>query len=257
MASAVLVAVAVTGVGVAATSVKARPHPSRGLLCRPYQHVTITGQAGVRYVLRNDNYGHERECVLRRTGRAGFVVVSSGARVSRGVPVAYPDIFVGCSWGVCSPRSGLPRRAGRLRSLVTSWSTRLRAGGQWSAGYDLWFDRTPHTSGQSHGAELMIWLSSRGFGPDLWPVVDVDHRRWHLAHWIASHQGARWAYLQFRLVRPAASVRDLDVRPFILKAERAGLIRPSWWLVSVEAGFEIWRGGVGLRTTGFAVHIQP
>ncbi len=256
-ASAILVAVVVAGAGAVAVHVKAHPDPSPWLMCRPYQHVTTASSAGVRYVVRNDNYGHERECILDRAGRPGFVVVSSAARASHAEPVAYPDIFVGCSWGVCSPRSGLPMRVGRVRSLVTSWSTRLRAGGQWSAGYDIWFDRTRSVSGQSRGAELMIWLNARGLGPNQWPVLDVDHQSWHLAHWITSHQGRRWTYLQFRLARSAASVRDLEVRPFIMAAEHAGLIRPGWWLVAVEAGFEIWRGGAGLRTTGFSVRVRP
>jgi hypothetical protein len=38
-------------------------------------------------------------------------------------------------------------------------------------------------------------------------------------------------------------------------AERRGLMKRSWWLTSVEAGFEIWRGGVGLSTTQFSVHL--
>jgi len=251
-ASFILVAVA----GAATVQVKG-PDQHHRLLCRPYQHVMTVSSAGVRYVVRNDNYGHARECISSGDGRPGFVVVRSGARIGQAEPVAYPDIFFGCSWGVCSPRSGLPRRADRVRSLVTSWSTQLRAAGQWSAGYDLWFDRTPSVSGQSTGAELMIWLNSRGFPPNQWPVVVIDHQRWHLAHWVTRHQGKRWAYVQFRSVAGRTRVRNLNVKPFILAAERAGLIRPTWWLVTVEAGFEIWRGGVGLRTTRFAVRMRP
>ena len=33
--------------------------------------------------------------------------------------------------------------------------------------------------------------------------------------------------------------------------ERAGLIRPRWWLTSIDAGFEIWRGGTGLATLSY------
>lgn len=255
-ASAILVAVAVAGASASAVQAH-HPGPGQRLLCRPFQHVTTVGVAGVRYVIRNDNFGRERECLRVGVGRPGFVVVRSGRRPGRAEPIAYPDIFLGCSWGVCSPRSGLPRRANRVRSLVTSWSTRLRAGGEWSAGYDLWFNRTRRTSGQNTGAELMIWLNSRGFGPNQWPVVVVDHQRWHLAHWLTGHAGKTWSYVQYRRVRSGHSVTNLDVNAFVHSAERAGLIRPTWWLTSVEAGFEIWRGGVGLRTIAFAVRLRP
>jgi hypothetical protein len=30
---------------------------------------------------------------------------------------------------------------------------------------------------------------------------------------------------------------------------------PLWFLISVEAGFEIWRGGAGLAVTQFGVHL--
>jgi hypothetical protein len=36
-------------------------------------------------------------------------------------------------------------------------------------------------------------------------------------------------------------------------AERFGVVRKSWLLWSVQAGFEIWSGGKGLAITNFSV----
>ena len=231
---------------------KVRP----AVLCGSYQHITTTPDKGVRYVIRNDDYGHKEECISNQRDAPNFTVVQSAARVDHAEPVAFPNIFLGCSWGVCSPGSVLPARVSRLRSLTTSWSTTERATGTWAVGYDIWFDRVRRITGQSRGAELMIWLDSRGTASaGRWPVVVVRHVRYRMAHWRTGDRGKSWTYIQFRRATPTSRVARLDVRAFVRVAERDGLIRPRWWLTSVEAGFEIWRGGVGLRTTGFAVRV--
>ena len=46
----------------------------------------------------------------------------------------------------------------------------------------------------------------------------------------------------------ATSVRNLDLWPLVAYAASRGYIQDSWYLISVESGFELWRGGVGLAT---------
>jgi hypothetical protein len=223
------------------------------LLCKSYQHITVSHK-GVQYVVRNDNYGHAHECLRNNDDAPNFAVVASGARVEHDEPVAYPNIFVGCSWGICTSHSHLPLRVDRIKSLVTTWHTKMKSKGTWSAGYDIWFDRQRSKSGQSGGAELMIWLNARNFNAGNWPIVKVDGMRWHLEHWVTSGHGKHWNYIQFRRVHGTSKVNDLAVKPFIAVARKHGLIARQWWLTSVMAGFEIWRGGVGLSTTNFMVH---
>ncbi len=220
-------------------------------LCRYAQHITAIGRLGAQFIVRNDNFGDQRECLSNRNDWSNFTVTKSAAH-TRGIePVAYPNIFLGCSWDICSPRSGLPSQVGRLRSLVTSWYTVQPAVGRWSVSYDIWFNRTDRVFGQDDGAEIMIWLNARRLGPDRGPIVVLDHVRWHLTHWITGRDGTRWNYLQFRRVRPTDAVRQLSVQPFIRLAEHDRLLSKRWWLTGVEAGFEIWSGGVGLATKSF------
>jgi Glycosyl hydrolase family 12 len=253
--SAGIFMLAVTGVATPAQAQTSAHARHETLLCKRYQHIRTKNKRARQYVIRNDDYGHKHECIRNRDHGPNFTVTREGARVSRAKQVSYPNIFVGCSWGICSKHSGLPRRVKRVRKLVTSWSIRAHARGTWGAAYDIWFDRTRATSGQSRGAELMIWLDSRGFAPNRWPIVTVNHVRYHLAHWIARGHGVRWHYIQFRLVRDAHRVRNLNVKPFIRLAERDGLIKRNWWLANVEAGFEIWKRGVGLGTKSFSVRM--
>jgi cellulose 1,4-beta-cellobiosidase len=51
------------------------------------------------------------------------------------------------------------------------------------------------------------------------------------------------------------AVRDLDIGRFAADALRRGYIRKSWFLIDVEAGFELWQGGAGLATDSFAVNV--
>lgn len=223
------------------------------VLCRPFKHITTISRSGAHFVVRNDNFGGRRECLSNRNDWSNFKVRVSKAN-ARGVEsMAYPNIFRGCSWGVCSPGSGMPVRVSRLDWLTTSWYTSLHASGRWAATYDIWFNRTDRVSGQDNGAELMIWLNARSFpATNRAPVVWIDHTRWRVQRWVTDGpNGKKWNYIQFRRLRPVTHVRRLKLVPFIRFSRRFGWIRRSWWLTGVEAGFEIWRGGAGLATTLF------
>jgi cellulose 1,4-beta-cellobiosidase len=58
------------------------------------------------------------------------------------------------------------------------------------------------------------------------------------------------------MTSPATSVSDLDIRPVAWDAVRRGYIQKSWYLVDVEAGFELWQGGAGLATNSFSVSVR-
>jgi hypothetical protein len=232
-------------------------HAHSSLLCRRFQHIITKGPGSSRYIVRNDDYGRaDRECIRNFRRLPNFRVVRSSARGGHIQPVAYPNIFIGCSGRLCTRGSGFPRRASLVRSLVTSWSVGTHAQGVWGAGLDLWFARRRGLSGQQGGAEIMLWINARGFGANLWPVVAVGHTHWHLAQWVTTHHGDTWQYVQFRRVGLTSAIRRLDLAPFIEAAEQRGMISPRWWLTGVEAGFEIWRGGVGLSTTRFSARID-
>ncbi len=202
--------------------------------------------------MRNDNFGGRAECLRNHSLLPNFDVIQSGADARGPESLAYPDIFTGCGWGVCAPGSGLPARVSRLGSATTSWFTRQRAGGTWNASYDLWFGKAPVTTGQADGAEVMIWLNTHNMPPPRHaPIVWEDHARYYLLHWRPWRNGVSWNYLQFRRVHPVVSVRHLRLAPFMLTAERMRLLRPRWYMLNIEAGFEIWSGGRGLATSWF------
>jgi len=222
-------------------------------LCAPYQYMPVRNGQGGKFIIRNDNYGGRAEC-LRNSGGWPNFEVSRSAADSGPEPGAFPYIFLGCSWGLCTPRSGLPARISALHRLQTTWNTSQDAAGRWDATYDIWFGRTPITTGQATGGELMIWLNSRGLPRPRrrTPVVREDRARWFLLSWITHHDGRSWRIIQFRRVRPESRVSRLHLRPFIRRAERHRWIARSSWLLNIEAGFEIWSRGAHLTTRWFA-----
>ena len=61
-----------------------------------------------------------------------------------------------------------------------------------------------------------------------------------------------WNYVAYQRRDRTRSVMDLDLKPFVDDSVRRGITNSSWYLIAAEAGFEIWRGGEGLRTNSFS-----
>jgi hypothetical protein len=227
-------------------------------LCRPLEVAVVKDGQGDRYLLDNDNYGGRAECLTARAGTTRFTVSRSGADAGTdGEPEAYPDIYVGCAWKRCSPGSPLPARVSAIDAAWSTWAASGPPAGTWNMSYDLWFDRAPLRTGQATGLEIGIWLNQRDAGlPGSRPLVRLDGTRWQLASWITHYDAARWRLAVFRRKSPVWHAGDLPLLPFLHCAERRGWLRPDWYLLSIQAGFEIWRGGTGLRTTSFSAHVR-
>jgi hypothetical protein len=259
LASAIVLGAVAATLAVPAMNVSATTAPGSTItLCRTLQRVNVTGQHDTKLILRNDNYGYEPECLTNSNQWANFVVSVSGATSSIGHgSVAYPEIMLGCAWGLCTPGTSLPRKISSLGDPESSWYITAKAPGIWNAGFDLWFAHQPYITGQDRGAELMVWLKNTL--PKQHAVykrlVRVDGVRYWLEHWIAHNKvtGVRWPYILFSRYIPVNRVHDLQFLPFIARAERAGFLNKHLWLTSLDAGFEIWRGGQGLATDRYWV----
>jgi hypothetical protein len=226
---------AIAMAGAVAIPVSAQPvsKPARHQLCRQYAHVTVKARSGPAFVVRN------------------FRVSKSGRNTIQGRVMSFPYILRGCSWGVCSPQAKLPARVRKLRKPEASWRAKTNARGRWNASLELWFAKHNMRNGQANRAELMIWLDTRNLPKSSFRVVRLDHTRWYLAHWVASGQGKTWNYIQFRRVHPVRGVNHLKLWPFIQEAEHLGWVKPTDWMLNIEAGFEVWTGGKGLGTKSF------
>jgi cellulose 1,4-beta-cellobiosidase len=66
---------------------------------------------------------------------------------------------------------------------------------------------------------------------------------------------SHWNTITYLMTTGATSVRNLDLWPLVAYAVSRGYIQPSWYLISVESGFELCRGGTGLATDSFSVKV--
>ena len=210
------------------------------------------------YTVQNNEWGSGALECLAVGGSGGFTVTRSAiANSASGAPGGYPSIYRGCHWGACTPHSGLPVPVTRLLSpgtVTTGWATVQPGTGAYDVAYDIWFNRAPGTTGQPDGAELMIWLNHNGpvrpFGSHV-STAAIGGRSYDV--WFGKQA---WNTISYSMVTGTTSVRDLDIGQFATDALRRGYIQKSWYLIDVEAGFELWQGGAGLASDSFAVNVH-
>lgn len=196
------------------------------------------------------------------TGR-NFTTRNSGGVVvpTNGAPSGYPSTYAGCHYGACSTGSGMPIRVSDIASATTSWSIfTSRVTGNWNASYDIWFNTRASVPGQADAAELMIWLSKRGSiqpaGELIASNVSVAGRRFDV--WAGRLPGGNWNVISYVARSNTTSVTNLDLKAFFTDASKRNNpvsgrpnLSSNWYLTSIQAGFEVWSGGNGLRSDFF------
>ncbi|GAB3966773.1 glycoside hydrolase [Actinoallomurus acanthiterrae] len=220
-------------------------------VCAQYGSARIQGG---KYVVQNNNWGDSTQQCINVTNTGFSVTTASHNKPQNGAPGAYPSVYAGCHYGNCSAGSGLPLRAddGRFSTVQTSVSMSYPGSGVYDASYDVWFDPTARTNGQNTGAELMVWLNHTG---SVQPVgskvatVSLAGGTWDV--WYGN---SGWNVVSY--VRTSAtSAISFPVHTFYDDMVRRGYAQRSWYLTSVQAGFEPWVGGVGLAVNSFSYSI--
>jgi Glycosyl hydrolase family 12 len=223
-------------------------------LCSSQRRAVVGGV----YMVQNNEWGSGAPECVAVAAQGGFTVAKSAiANAAHGSPGGYPSIYRGCHWGICTPGSGLPVQASKLLSpgtVTTSWATTQPRTGSYDVAYDIWFNQAPTTRGQPDGAELMIWLNHNGpiqpYGSQV-GMATIGGRSYQV--WFGQKG---WNTISYSMASGTTSVQDLDIGKFVADAMHRGWIQKSWYLIDVEAGFELWQGGAGLATDSFAVNVR-
>ncbi|HEU5159425.1 MAG TPA: cellulose binding domain-containing protein [Streptosporangiaceae bacterium] len=218
---------------------------------------STTAQGG-RYVIQNNNWGDDTTQCITTTDQGFSVTTASHNKPTNGAPGAYPSVFAGCHWANCSSGSGLPLQASssQFNSIQTSVSYTFPPASSgttaYNASYDLWFDPTPRTDGQNTGAEIMIWLNRVGSIQPVGSLVGTANIAG--ATWDVWFGNVGWNVVSYVRQSPATSI-NFAVNTFYSDAISRGHAQRSWYLTSVQAGFEPWVGGVGLAVNNFTYSI--
>jgi hypothetical protein len=243
LALGVLAACAATPTGPGATAAVA----GGSTHCERFDSVDVRGKE---YVIQANEWNSTQSQCLSVNETAFAVTEANFSLPVAGPPASYPSIYKGCHWGNCTSRSGLPAQVSSLPVVPSHWTVTSAPSGAYDIAYDLWFNQTATTSGQPNGTELMIWVNHAGGvrpAGSQTATVSIAGATWDV--WTGPMSG--WTYIAYVRQTPAASV-DLDLRDFVHDAVARGTIHPDWYLIDVEAGFEIWQGGSGLATRSFS-----
>jgi hypothetical protein len=225
-------------------------------ICDKFGLTSINGGA---YIAQNNNWGDNTQQCIDVTATGFSITTASHNQPQNGAPGSYPSIYAGCHYGNCSTGSGLPLAVSdsRFPTIQTSVGMSYPGNGSvYDASYDIWFDPTPRTTGQNTGAELMVWLNHTG---SVQPVgskvatVSLAGAGWDV--WFGN---IGWNVVSY--VRQSTTTSaSFAVSTFWNDLQSRGYGQSSWYLTSVQAGFEPWVGGTGLAVNNFSYSIagQP
>src|SRR5579862_4107532 len=183
----------------------------------------------------------------------GFTITTANFNLAtNGAPATYTSIYRGCHWGTCTSSNPFLIEEASIASATTTVSLTQPSGYNNDAAYDIWFNQTSTTSGQPNGAEVMIWLNHQGvIQPFGQPIGTATVSGANYEVWTGNQSS--WKVISYVATSPVAGVSNLNLLPFFSDAVSRGSLDPSWWLIDVEFGFEIWTGGQGLAMSNFSV----
>ena len=224
-------------------------------VCDQYGSTTIQGG---RYVVQNDRWNtSQAQCVTATTN--GFKLSTADGSVSlQGGPKSYPSVFYGCHYGNCSTAgdiltpSGLQASSAAFSGISTSLSMSYITTGIWNANYDIWFNKSQPTAttGQNDGAELMVWLNYNGpiqpYGNKI-GTATILGTTWDV--WFGVNS---WNVISYVRQTSATSI-SFPLTAFWNDVVSRGYGSNSWYLTSIQSGFEPWDGGAGLSVDAFSV----
>jgi hypothetical protein len=218
--------------------------------CAQWGTISIQNNA---YIYQQDEWNSAHLQCATVSG-VGFKLTRADFDLPNGLPATYPSIYVGCQWGRCTDpaASHLPIQESHLAKATTSVDTQEVTGEEnFDVAYDIWFNQMPATSGQPDGTEVMVWINHSGFPQPVGSraTVAIDGATWD----VYTSTQTTWNMVSYVRDPGTSSAADLDLKPFFADAISRGSLNPSWYLIAVEMGFEVWTGGQGLSIRDYSV----
>ncbi|MET8153186.1 hypothetical protein ACIBSW_19145 [Actinoplanes sp. NPDC049668] len=202
------------------------------------------------YYVQNNVWGSTATQCINVTGSGFQITRQDGVNASG--PVSYPSIFLGCHYTLCSPGMRTPRQISGISSARSSISYTF-TNAKYVAAYDIWLDPTPKTNGVNQ-QEIMIWFNKSATPQPIGSVTgtaSVGGRSWQV--WTGSNgKNNVISYVS----TSAISSWSFDVKAFLNDAIARGHGSSSWYLTSIQAGFEPWAGGIGLTVNSFSASVS-
>ena len=238
---------AVAGIATPAVVTASAAHADT-LICDQFGSTTTGGK----YIVMNNRWGSNAQQCINVTSSGFQIQTQQGSTATNGAPLSYPAIYVGCHYGACSPGTNLPRQLSQIGSAPSSISYGY-VGGTFDASYDIWMDPTAKTTGVNQ-MELMIWFNRQGsIQPIGSPVgtTNIAGQSWQV--WQGNNGGND--VVSYVAPSPVGSL-SFNVMDFVHDVDARTRVDNSWYLTSIQAGFEPWNGGAGLAVNSFSADVN-
>jgi hypothetical protein len=241
----------VAAAGILTGAGAATAHASTGGHRVPDLQTTLTNHQwkwvdGNQYVLYDDVFGPgDVQNLYNRDDQTNFTITKS--TTPEFAWNAYPSLFMGCFYGVCSKGAPLPEQVRDIHSLSEILVTRPKLGVGNDAD-DFWFNKKGVSGGQPDGAEFMIWINHPGEpGDEHYRTVRLDGTYWRIAEAHVHKFGTSWNYIQV-VDTTHHNYLLVNLIPFLHYCEARGWIHRNWTAQSFNAGYEVVKGGAGTTT---------
>jgi xyloglucan-specific endo-beta-1,4-glucanase len=218
------------------------------------------------YAVQVDTYNANggSDCVTATTGSGcvGFTATPNlNLPSNASAPGGYPSIVYGWHYGQFHGSYTSAKQISAIGSLPSSWAFTVPSSNvKFDVSYDIWANSAGGNPSQPDGnsLEMMIWLDETS---DVVPAgtplnggttVTIAGQAWQIYTGMVN----TWHYIAYKRSPSTTPFSNVDLKAFLSDAATRSVgITNSWYLLSVEAGFEIWKGSSStvFTTTGFSV----
>ncbi|MFC5064544.1 GH12 family glycosyl hydrolase domain-containing protein [Actinomycetospora atypica] len=227
-----------------------------GFIVDTAEHTNNQGPAGYPSIYRGCNYGYctKDSPFPAMVSQLGTVRSSWDTSGPTAVPAAVPATTTTKAATTTKAPAGTTTAPGATPTTAPAATTTAAPASrvqQYNTAYDVWFHPTKDYAGRPAGAEMMIWLNRTSWVQPIGkPYYDVTIAG---TKWTVWYGAANPPVISYVRKTPVTSVKDLPIEAFTRDAMLRGVVKPTWYMQSVQAGFEPWTGGTGLTTKSFSV----
>jgi hypothetical protein len=199
-------------------------------------------------------------------------VATQGGTGQNGSPASFPSIFIGSNSNHTTTGSNLPLATSSIGTsgIQTSWTwsdSGVPSGSSYNAAYDVWFSSgtggDPATASAPSGGYLMVWFYKPSDNQPIGALVPngsvtIGGQQFNV--WYGTNSGNNKPVVSY-VAMSKMMTWSFSLGAFINDAltrtctGSTKCLAPGGALTNVFAGFEIWKGGVGLQTTDFGVTV--
>jgi hypothetical protein len=258
-----------------------------GTMSGEAQRTKVTGTDGKDYIINNNAWGDNSgpgTQQIRYAANSFEVLQQSAGPGANDSPASFPSLYIGQNGAISGVNGAattgnnpLPIRVSDIRTLPSTFNISGPLGEN-NATYDIWFAPSAPAPGSydtAQGAFLMVWTYKPGnhnpIGTNNMPFATAQMVAGVPGTWDiwAGRRGGNGPDANLPVINYVATQTttnfSADLKLFMQDAVNrsqtqrlnAFTFSDQLFLTDVFAGFEIWRGGAGLKVDKFTAVINP